>query len=77
MASGASKERLEEEFGDLLFAAVNLGRHLGLDAERALRGANDKFTRRFGFIEKTLGARLRDADLAEMEALWQQAKSLK
>jgi MazG family protein len=72
-----SKDRLEEEFGDLLFALVNLGRHFNLDAEQALRGANAKFTRRFAHIEEALGSRLRDADLEEMEALWQQAKALK
>ena len=74
--AASAKEKLEEEFGDLLFAVVNLGRHLGLDPERALRGTNRKFERRFRFIEETLGSDLEAASLAEMEALWVQAKAL-
>ena len=67
----------EEELGDLLFAAVNLARHLGVDAENALRKANLKFARRFGFIEQQLlerGVTLNDASLDQMEALWDEAK---
>ena len=75
--AASAKEKLEEEFGDLLFAVVNLGRHLGLDPERALRGANRKFERRFRFVEEVLGSGLEAASLAEMEALWVQAKALK
>ncbi|WP_367714762.1 nucleoside triphosphate pyrophosphohydrolase [Nitratireductor sp. GISD-1A_MAKvit] len=66
-----------EEYGDLLFAVVNLGRHLGYDPEAALSQTNDKFRRRFDFIERELrraGRSLEEADLAEMEALWQRAK---
>jgi ATP diphosphatase len=66
------------EFGDLLFAVVNLGRHLGLDPEAALRGTNAKFTRRFGYIEAELarqGRRPADSTLEEMETLWQAAKA--
>lgn len=69
---------LAEEYGDLLFVMVNLGRHLGLDAEAALRAANGKFTRRFGYIEAELKARGKapaDSDLAEMDALWDEAKA--
>lgn len=76
ISQGAPKDRLEDEFGDLLFAMVNLGRHLGLDSERALRGTNDKFTRRFNFVEASLGTRLQNASLDDMEALWVQAKKL-
>jgi len=68
---------LEEEFGDWLFAAANLARHLGVDAEAALRAANAKFTRRFQAIEAALAAKgkhPRDSDLAEMDALWNAAK---
>ena len=64
--------------GDLLFAAVNLARHLGIDGESALRGANKKFERRFRSIETALdaaGRNLADASLDEMEALWQAAKA--
>ena len=67
-----------EEFGDLLFVMANLARHLGVDPEAALRGANAKFTRRFGRIEDWLeaaGKRPADSDLAEMDALWNRAKA--
>jgi ATP diphosphatase len=75
--SGASAAKLEEEFGDLLFAAANLARHLKIDPEAALRAANAKFTRRFAYIENELARRgtlPSDATLDEMEALWQEAK---
>lgn len=70
-------EEIAEEYGDLMFVMVNLGRHLGLDAEACLRAANGKFTRRFQFIEAELakaGKRPADSDLAEMDALWDAAK---
>ena len=69
---------IEEEFGDLLFVVVNLGRHLKVDSEEALRGANAKFTRRFEYIEKTLseaGKTPEQSSLAEMDTLWDQAKA--
>jgi ATP diphosphatase len=74
----ASAERLSDEIGDLLFATVNLARHLEVDGESALRQANAKFERRFRAIEEALrarGRRLEDASLDEMEALWQAAKA--
>ena len=74
---GVSDE-IAGEFGDVLFALVNFGRHLKLDAEDALRRTNDKFRRRFHFIEAALkeeGRPLGSATLDEMEALWQQAKA--
>ncbi|ARO14531.1 nucleoside triphosphate diphosphatase [Ketogulonicigenium robustum] len=64
---------LDEEYGDMLFVMTNLGRHLGLDPEAALRRANDKFTRRFAFIEAELaraGKTPHDASLEEMDAHW-------
>ncbi|WP_339695826.1 nucleoside triphosphate pyrophosphohydrolase [Celeribacter baekdonensis] len=67
-----------EEFGDLLFVVVNLGRHLGVDAEEALRGCNAKFTRRFNAVEDALstkGTSPQDSDLAEMDALWDAVKA--
>jgi ATP diphosphatase len=70
-------DEIEEEFGDLLFVMVNLGRHLGVDAEAALRRTNAKFTRRFGAVEAALAAQGRgpeQSDLAEMDALWDAAK---
>jgi ATP diphosphatase len=77
LARGRGDE-IKDEFGDVLFALVNLGRHLGVDAEDALRGTNTKFTRRFHHVERSLldaGRTLEDAPLDEMEALWQQAKT--
>ena len=71
------KANIAEEYGDLLFAMVNLGRHLEVDAETALIAANDKFKRRFDFIEKSLtesGSSLEAARLGDMEAIWVEAK---
>jgi ATP diphosphatase len=68
---------LAAETGDLLFALVNLARHVGADPESALRGTNAKFERRFGYIERALAAQgrsLEGASLAEMDALWNDAK---
>jgi nucleoside triphosphate diphosphatase len=67
-----------EEIGDLLFAVANLARHVGADPEQALRGANAKFERRFGFIERALaekGKSPEQSTLDEMEALWRDAKA--
>ncbi|AZO07104.1 MULTISPECIES: nucleoside triphosphate pyrophosphohydrolase [unclassified Mesorhizobium] len=71
---------IKDEFGDMLFAVVNLGRHLKLDSEAALSGTNEKFRSRFHYVEQALaasGGSLEKATLDEMEALWQQAKSAK
>jgi ATP diphosphatase len=68
----------EEELGDLLFAVVNLTRHLGVDAETALRRGNEKFSRRFKSIEKHLSQRqqcVEETPLQELELLWQQVKA--
>ncbi|MBR2692553.1 MAG: nucleoside triphosphate pyrophosphohydrolase [Aquamicrobium sp.] len=68
---------IRDEFGDMLFAVVNLGRHLKVDSEAALSGTNDKFRKRFHYVEQALdtsGSSLEKASLDEMEALWQQAK---
>ncbi|MBV0912983.1 nucleoside triphosphate pyrophosphohydrolase [Anianabacter salinae] len=78
-----AKERLgaaeiEEEMGDLLFVMANLSRHLGVDPEAALRGANAKFTRRFRSIEADLaaiGKRPEESGLREMDKLWDKAKA--
>jgi ATP diphosphatase len=70
-------DELAGETGDLLFALVNLARHVGADPEHALRSTNAKFERRFGYIEQTLAAQgrsLESASLAEMDALWDEAK---
>ena len=68
-----SQADLEEEIGDLLFVMANLARHLGVDPEAALRGANAKFTRRFNIIEDELQLRGKtpsQSTLAEMDAIW-------
>jgi ATP diphosphatase len=70
-------DELTEETGDLLFALVNLARHVGADPDLALRRTNTKFERRFGYIERALAAQgrsLEGASLAEMDALWNEAK---
>ncbi len=67
-------ERLEAELGDLLFATVNVARMLGIQAELSLQACVDRFTERFRHIERSLGPRLEEAGLEEMEALWLEAK---
>jgi ATP diphosphatase len=76
LASGKRRDAAAET-GDLLFAVVNLARHLGADPEAALRATNVKFERRFGFIERALAAQGKtpaQSSLAEMDALWNAAK---
>lgn len=71
------EEKLGEEIGDLLFATVNLSRHLGHKAENALQAANRKFERRFRAVEDAVrasGKTMEEATLDEMEAHWQQVK---
>jgi nucleoside triphosphate diphosphatase len=71
------KQELAEETGDLLFAVVNLARHVEADPESALRATNAKFERRFAYIERALeaqGRTLEQASLDEMDALWNAAK---
>jgi tetrapyrrole methylase family protein / MazG family protein len=70
-------ENIEEEIGDLLFVVVNLARKLNVDAETALKKTNRKFRRRFKFIEQNLqknGQSFDTSSLAEMDALWNEAK---
>jgi MazG family protein len=74
---GGDFDKVAAEVGDLLFVAVNVARALGVDPETALRRSNRKFSRRFRYIEgkiKTQGRELRNATLAEMDALWEEAK---
>ncbi len=73
----APKDSIAEEIGDLLFAVVNLTRHLEVDSETALRAANRKFERRFRRVEQLLAAQGKEpagSTLDEMEAAWVQAK---
>lgn len=66
---------LTEEVGDLLFAVVNWAKHLGVDAEAALRGANAKFERRFRMMEERAGDAFAGLSLDDKEQLWQAAKA--
>jgi MazG family protein len=73
-----SQAKVEEEFGDLLFVIANVARHLKIDPEAALRSANGKFARRFHAIEEklaALGHAPAQSTLAEMDALWNEAKA--
>jgi ATP diphosphatase len=77
-AGTVDQARLADELGDVLFAVANLARHCKVDPEAALRATNDKFERRFRYIERQLaeaGRKPVDASLEEMEALWQEAKT--
>lgn len=72
------KREIAEETGDLMFALVNLVRHVDADPESALRATNAKFERRFAYIERALeaqGRTLEQASLAEMDVLWNAAKT--
>ena len=73
-------EGVEEELGDLLFAIVNLSRHLKQDAEQACRLATKKFSRRFKWVEEKVkqeGKEMKDLSLAELDVYWKQAKGTK
>jgi MazG family protein len=79
MAKTGAHDQAVEELGDLLFSCVNLARHLGVDADTALRGANAKFEKRFRRVEagiRAQGRTLADATLEEMDALWESGKQL-
>ena len=78
VTGGDDRAKIEEEFGDLLFVIANVARHLKLDPETALRGASQKFIRRFAHIEASLAADGRtpaQSNLAEMDRLWDEAKA--
>lgn len=73
------RAKVSDELGDLIFAVVNIGRHIKADPEQALRGTNTKFRRRFRHIENTLeteGETLEEATLERMEEIWQAAKAI-
>ena len=75
--SGGDRGHIADEIGDLLFVAVNIARTLDIDPETALNRSNRKFEHRFRFIETTVkqqGRKLKDASLAEMDQLWNEAK---
>ncbi len=78
--SSGSRERIQEEFGDLLFALVNLARFLDLDPETSLRLAVEKFSLRFRKVEEEMkrkGRRMEDSTLAEMDIVWEEVKKRK
>jgi XTP/dITP diphosphohydrolase len=67
-------EKREEEFGDILFSLINYARFQGIDPENALERVNQKFKRRFEYIEANAPKTLQDMSLPEMDALWEEAK---
>lgn len=74
----ANRDKIEEEFGDMLFVMANIARHLKLDPEKALRGANDKFVRRFHHIEARLaeqGSSPAQSSLEDMDRLWDEVRA--
>jgi tetrapyrrole methylase family protein/MazG family protein len=78
LARAESEADRREEFGDLLLVVVNVGRKLGIETEAALRGASEKFRRRFRRIERMVGERgvaIRDLDFATLDAMWDAAKA--
>lgn len=78
LARETRPERIAAEMGDILFAVVNVARFLGVEPEEALQRTNDKFARRFGYIEdriQTSGKDWEELDLKQMDVLWEQAKS--
>jgi MazG family protein len=74
VTEGQSQERKEEEFGDVLFALINYARFLGIEPETALEKVNRKFKQRFEYIEDNAPEDLNRMTLAEMDALWEEAK---
>jgi MazG family protein len=74
-AEAGQQDEVEAELGDLLFTVVNLGRHLHVDAEMALRGTNLRFRERFRAMERAAEKPLRELGPAELEALWVRAKA--
>ena len=78
VAAEQGRSRLQGELGDVLFAAINLARHLDISPETALREANNKFEQRFRFIQSTLeanGENLETATMERMDELWEQSKN--
>ncbi len=78
LAEAPDEANRREEFGDLLFVVVNVGRKLGIETEAALRAANDKFRGRFGRVERMVaerGVAMRDLDFATLDVYWDAAKA--
>jgi XTP/dITP diphosphohydrolase len=78
-SGGGETTRIEDEIGDLLFSIVNAARLYGIEPETALERTNRKFIRRFQYLEEKArdsGRSLREMSLDEMEAIWQEAKTI-
>ncbi len=76
IAENHDQQHIEEEFGDVLFALINYGRFIGVEAETALERVNKKFKNRFEFIESNAPKPLAEMTLEEMDTLWDKAKTL-
>jgi tetrapyrrole methylase family protein/MazG family protein len=79
ITGGGGEEKLNDEFGDVLFAAVNVARFINVHPEFALKGTVEKFIHRFEYVERKAaeqGRRLEEMSLEDMDALWNEAKAL-
>jgi len=79
IATGSSQQRIMDEMGDILFASVNLSRHLGVNPEQALRDTNRKFITRFEIVEQLLredNKQMEDCSVTALEDYWQKAKRI-
>ena len=74
VSAGAPQERIDAEFGDVLFSMINYARFIGVDPEAALERTNLKFKKRFEFIEQNAPAPLKDMTLEQLDGLWNRAK---
>lgn len=79
VSNSGNQEKIEEELGDLLFSIVNYTRFIGINPENALRVTNEKFIKRFNYIEQKLneeGKKITDSNLTEMDKLWEESKNI-
>lgn len=79
VSNSGNQEKIEEELGDLLFSIVNYTRFIGINPENALRVTNEKFIKRFNYIEQKLneeGKKITDSNLTEMDKLWEESKAI-
>lgn len=79
VSNSGNQAKIEEELGDLLFSIVNYTRFIGINPENALRVTNEKFIKRFNYIEQKLneeGKKITDSDLTEMDKLWEESKDI-
>ena len=77
--ANGDKANIEEEIGDLLFSCVNAARHLGVDAEQALKDATEKFIKRFSVTEELVSAEnidMKELPIEELDTYWDKAKSI-